>query len=314
MPLITEADAPLAIVVTPPDGSRVRYWNHGGKLVGWTGEVLGRPDGDTPLMKFSAIGDVWDKVILENRQDAAASAKDWRTAISAAKRWAGLHAIMRDDDGDLLCLRSTVEPALVVSPPLDASNGPWTNPRRWNTILCVRVDYHPDRTGTLDIYEGLLREDRWFSIDEMDAAAERAREYEKKISKAQTRFEVRDRSCFVVEPSVLALRLTAREAIEAAWIEAPELAAAKNDLAAVVDDPGANAAAICPHARRFLACFGASQDTLEFSRLAEVAPYLERLQRAHDRAQLRMAANLISDRDPRVLAEEDDLVLGRLGM
>lgn len=45
----------------------------------------------------------------------------------------------------------------------------------------------------------------------------------------------------------------------------------------------------------------------------EVAPFLDRLRRAHDRAQIRMAANRIPDRDPRELSRDEDADLGRLG-
>lgn len=316
MPLITEQEAPVALVVTRPDGRTVEYRNHQGILKTWSGEILiEEPDAADPIMLFSiAIGNIFAHALPETRNEAEACRKERGEMIEGARRWASMYSVIRDEDGDLLCLRRATEPIIVVSPPHDSSNGPWTNPDHLNTVPCLKVDYHPDREGTIDVYQELLRHDRWFAIDELDDAALRAKEFGKKLSRGRTKFDVRDRSCFVLEPSVLALRLTAREAIKAAKTSDQTIGQAKSALLDVIDDQDANAAAICPRARHFLASFGSSTETLSLSSSPKIAPCLERLQRAYDRAQRRMASNLIPAEDARRLDDEDDAALGRFGM
>jgi hypothetical protein len=91
-----------------------------------------------------------------------------------------------------------------------------------------------------------------------------------------------------------------------------ELAVARLSLGAAVDDPAANAAAICPHVRSFLAAFGATPELHVLGLDPQIVPHLERLDRAHARAQRRMAASRIPDRDPREMAPEEDIAIGRL--
>jgi hypothetical protein len=61
-----------------------------------------------------------------------------------------------------------------------------------------------------------------------------------------------------------------------------ELAVARLSLGAAVDDPAANAAAICPHVRSFLAAFGATPELHALGLDPQIVPHLERLDSLRD--------------------------------
>lgn len=305
LPEATDEIAPVSIF----SERGAAYRNFDGKLYRRRGELITDP-GSAPVLYFNPFASaLW--AIPETPRDAEFCAAERARLLDGAKRWVETK-IVRPEGEDVLLLGPTIEPIMVVVPPGDRSDAPWVDPDKPTKVPCLRIAI-ADTTASHPAYKALLREDRWFALDELDDAVERAAKFGPRVHRGR-QFEVRDRSCFMIEPSTLALRLTAGEAIGAVGkLKTPEVTAASLSLSAVVADKDANAATFCPHVRHFLAAFGESEQAHAFSMTPKVAPFLDRLRRAHDRAQIRMAANRIPDRDPRELSRDEDAALGRLG-
>jgi hypothetical protein len=289
-------------------------------------------DGDMPLMVTErarhASSNSWNAP-LESEADVSVGGQDRLDAITDAEVWAAAMLIGPD-----LGRRGFVDPLrpfrtfvpvgdemIVVVPPghlLDGFagiSGLWRigkeRPKKIPMLLTFSV--FEDRLSD-PLFLALLREDRLFRIDEHADAKLRARDFGSRLTDRCSEFEILDASLLCLEPSTMALRLTAREAIEAsAGLDNDDLTVAKSILRRVVDDPQANAATFCAPVRSFLAAFHATSRLLVASKEADLAQALDFLERAYARAQHRMAEGRIPDADSRDLAPQDDLALSRLG-
>lgn len=322
VPFAAEEDAPVVLALQA-GGFAEEYRAYGGRLFGNPARrFVERADQPPLLTAIPRASERDDDPLPESPEDAAAGGADRDFAVRVARGLSdgALTLLCRDQEGVLVDLRPLAEPLIAVIPPGYAARSRLLLPAYGaNKLPGLRpvLNFDPSTTMKDDPdFLALLREDRIFLVDEMAEATDRAREYGDRVNNGAGRIEVRDASCLTLDLSTMALRLTAREAVGAIRRRrvTPEVAVARSTLAAVVADKGANAAAICPHARSFLTAFRAGREMLKLSEGERLAPFLDRLNRAHERAQKRMAANRIPDRDMRALAPEDDLALGRLSL
>ena len=308
----SDAESPVALRVEWR-GAPLEYRWHGGRLYRNRGDRL-RVRGGRLVMRFDPHGNEWGQR-EETPEDIAAAGPVRDASIAAARSWASTALIVMEfERRQVSCLRREDEPLLVVIPPGEAKRSTLVSASKVNKLPGIKVILRPGGVELSDDFLAALREDRLFRIDETEDAQARAMEFGERIHRGRERFELRDPSCLLTDLSAMAMRLTGLEAIAGlgGQVLAPEVETARAALLSVVDDAVANAAAMCPPTRSLLASFRSSREALRLSQDEAVAPLLDRLQRAHDRAQKRMAACRIPDHDPRAMAPEDDIAIGRL--
>jgi hypothetical protein len=305
---------PLAFDVVAGD-ARVDYRSHEERLYRHHIGHLQLRGGGLPVLAFTGQWhDGWRWAKPEGAADLAEPSRYRKEAIEAATAWAA-RALIVDDGVEAICLRPAPEPLIVVVPPGDTSKAPWIDPHRPTKVATLRTIYRNDAESVDEAFHAALCEDRLFRVDESAEALARAKEFDVRVSRGRNRYEIGDGRWAGVDLSGTALRLAGRDAIRMLGDDAdPETSIAGRTLAVAIDDPDANAAALCPHVRGLLASFASSPRMLRLSQEGDLAVGLDRLRRTHDRAQKRMAAGRIPDHDPRALAPADDAAMERFGL